>query len=905
MSEILERFYSALWGVSDEYRSIWYGEKNKEPTLRQWFRNTDQAILFTKALDKNKYNIYHACSLFSTKRRKQQYAAKIKSLWIDLDLKHTTFSSLKEVLLQLKNLENTPFANNYWVIFTGHGFHVYWIFDNYFTHEEWKSAATYLFNTLKEKGIQFDPARVRDSASILRVIGTYNLKDTPLEIKLLKEGELLSKATIPLTYVAPTPAAVQKTNYTKEDFNLSTELASLSYLKSDVNLVIKKCDVMRDFSATGFAGNEPAWYAALALIRHCVDGTEYAHQYSANDKTYNEEQTNKKLAQLEEKDIGPTLCERFVAMGFCSNCPFKDKVKSPIQLGAIVTPLENVAEELPAKNKVDRAKELIELAPKDGWIVGKEGVYRIVDEVPVLITLSPFYIIDLICEDSNDLTVVAAVIRYYLNGRPHTFKLPLKLLADDKKLLAEFTSRRLFPVNKKHLKDYIATYAINLSHVEPQKAVTSLGWQDDGSFLYSVSGDAWNKKGEYVSYVLDKKLVSYAKGLTQKGTLAAWKDAVAQFCSDPVYYPHLFSLLCSFGSILLPFTNAKGILLSLQGIGGSGKTLAHKLALSVWGCLDDAGVQSTSDSSIARLGRFAALKNIPLRMDEITALKARELEGFVFAIVNGRGRSRATTDGSLSNTAANWQTVTFVTTNRPMMETNVDIITEAERCRILELAVNMPDNIVSVGQIAGKIIEQNYGVAGKEFAKWVVMNTEAAQVYIDKFQIKFQSMVESDKRFWVACGAIAFTAGVILKKLGLLDLNYDALVTYFIGILKTQGAKNTQDITASRGFETAEELAHALNDHLAGNVAKLDMDMNVIYSPEREIKARLVTNHLTGESTLYVKLQPVKEFINMYFTESYKAVLRRFEIADDKPQRFKSVVMRCYEFKLSTKKGDL
>lgn len=899
MEYSLNSFYHALWGDSGQYRSIWYGEKGAAPTRHKWFTSSAQAISFLDSLDTDKFNIYHACSLFSKKLRQQAHVASVKAVWIDLDLKGTTLTSLKEVLMQLKFLAGTPFESGYWVVATGHGFHIYWMFEESLSPSEWVSTAGYLFSVLREKLIQFDPVRLRDSASIMRVIGTNNLKDSPTPIKLLKEGNLLKKIDVPAQYVVTKIVLVPKVKYNKDDFEATNNLATFNYLKSDIILVNKKCDVMRHFSVTGFVNNEPAWYAALAVCLHCIDGEQYAHEFSAKDASYDETVTARKIQQLKEKAIGPTLCERFAALGFCSNCPYIEKIKSPIQLGTVITPLDNVAEELSTKKEVDRAKELIKLAPKEGWKVGKEGVYRLIDDIPVPVTLSPFYIIDLVCEDTHDLTIVTAVLRFYLNSKPHHFKLPLKLLADDKKLLAEFTSRRLFPANKKHLREYISAYAVNLSHVKPQKTVTSLGWQADDSFVYSVSGDAWDKNGNPVVCVLDKKMVSYAIGFEQKGTIEAWQKAVKMFDGNPIFYPHLFSLLCSAGSVLLPFTSAKGFLLSLQGCSGCGKTLSHKMALSVWGNAENAGVLGTYDTATARLGRMATVKNMPLRLDEITTMKPQQLTGLVFELVNGRGRGRATVDGTLSNTAADWQTVTFVTTNKPMLESEISVISEAERCRILELAVTMPEDI-QIMQKAGKLIEDNYGLVGKEIVKWVMGNKETVVKTINSFQEKFQAMVGDDKRFWVSCGAIAFTAATILKKLNLLDINYKALMEYFVAIITTQDTKNERELTAVRGFETLEELSHALYDSLSGFVVTLDLDMNVIRAPEKEIKARLVHDHLTGEMTLYVRLKPVKDFINANFTDSYKAILKKFDIDKDKPQRFKDVVMRCYEFKLAS-----
>jgi hypothetical protein len=352
------------------------------------------------------------------------------------------------------------------------------------------------------------------------------------------------------------------------------------------------------------------------------------------------------------------------------------------------------------------------------------------------------------------------------------------------------------------------------------------------------------------------------------------------------------------GAPLLIFTAAKGIVLSLQGDSGCGKTLAHKAAMSVWGNPDTAGVLGTKDTHTAMLGRLGAIKNLPVRLDEATLIESKKLSGLVYELVNGRGRSRATIDGSLSSTAAEWQTISFITTNRPLLESNILSLSEAERYRVLELEVKMPKNMSSIGREIGGIIDKSYGHLGKLLIELYIKNKEKVLELIDKYQNKFQILVGEDKRFWVSCGAIAFTAATIANVGGLYKFNIKILTDWFEKVLKEQTDLNNNFIEESRGFKEPTEFVSALKDWLTGSILVLNADNTINQAPVKEIKARIVRES-KDEMTLYVRAPVLKEFIQFHYLKSFSSVKKEMKIKESTMKRFGPDIVRCYEFKLS------
>jgi hypothetical protein len=688
----------------------------------------------------------------------------------------------------------------------------------------------------------------------------------------------------------------EKPKFSEEELKENKVLMELDYPESDADKIADKCAFIGEFRDTGFAGNEPAWYAALGVVRHCRNGDAKCHEFSAKAEDYKEKLTNQKLYYLEQKDIQPTCCSTIEQYGFCKGC--KCKVKSPIQLGVVVEPIAITEVEPEQKS---RAKELIGLAPKEGWQIGRQGIFRLEEDETIFVTATPFFIVDVICESFEDETVITAIVRFARRGRCFNFRLSLKHLADQKKLEAEFSGRGIFVAERKYLKLYLIQYVSNLKDIEPHQVVNSMGWQPNGSFVYGSKGESCSSECNAITSIMDSKVINYTRGFETKGTVEDWMKLQDCFNSSDDFLPHVFSIMCAMGGPLLTFTAAKGILVSLQGDSGCGKTLAHKVAMSVWGNPETAGVLGTRDTHTAMLGRLGAVKNLPVRLDEATSIEPKKLSGLVFELVNGRGRSRATIDGSLSSTAAEWQTLSLVTTNRPLLESSLMHMSEAERYRILELEVKMPENMSVIGRAIGTIIEQNYGHAGQILIEVFIKYKEKVLELIDRYQTKFQKLVGEDKRFWVSCGAIAFTAATIANMGGLYKFDIKKLTDWFEKILQAQTQLNADFIEESRGFKEPTEFVSALKDWLTGSILVLNPDASVNISPVKEIKARIVRG-LKGEMTLYVRAPILKEFIQIHYMKSFSSVKKDMQIKESALKRFGTDIVRCYEFKLENEK---
>ncbi|GHB02230.1 hypothetical protein GCM10009069_26270 [Algimonas arctica] len=84
------------------------------------------------------------------------------------------------------------------------------------------------------------------------------------------------------------------------------------------------------------SSSEPEWYAALGITARCGDADTHAHKYSARHPQYSEDETAAKLERA-LTEAGPRTCHAIEndldGASFCSGCPNRDLITSPVQLG--------------------------------------------------------------------------------------------------------------------------------------------------------------------------------------------------------------------------------------------------------------------------------------------------------------------------------------------------------------------------------------------------------------------------------------------------------------------------------------------------------------------------------------------------------------------------------------------
>lgn len=185
---------STLWADLPGLRCV-VGMRGKV-TRHWWFETTEDAEAKASALDEDKWNVYYSPTLYDparvearqqetdprTKRpytgRAQDCAALLPALWLDLDCgegkAYTDQAAALAALSEWQGKANVPPPS--FVVSSGYGLHVYWQLDQPAQHDRWLPVAKHLKQACRVLGLEIDPARTADAASLMRFPGTHNYK---------------------------------------------------------------------------------------------------------------------------------------------------------------------------------------------------------------------------------------------------------------------------------------------------------------------------------------------------------------------------------------------------------------------------------------------------------------------------------------------------------------------------------------------------------------------------------------------------------------------------------------------------------------------------------------------------------------------------------------------------------
>ena len=138
-----------------------------------------------------------------------------------------------------------------------------------------------------------------------------------------------------------------------------------------------------------------------------------------------------------------------------------------------------------------------------------------------------------------------------------------------------------------------------------------------------------------------------ARGFRSGGTPGGWREAVGPALAAPKLR---LAVTFSLAPPLLAVLNAPNPFHELCGETSGGKTVALRVAASVWGCPDERSphaVMGTWDTTRVGAERtLAVVNNLPLFLDDTRRAKDADLvSALVYDVASGRGRKRGTPKG--------------------------------------------------------------------------------------------------------------------------------------------------------------------------------------------------------------------------------------------------------------------
>ncbi|MFW6061676.1 MAG: DUF927 domain-containing protein, partial [Planctomycetota bacterium] len=592
-----------------------------------WTDDAAKAETAAERLANNGWDAYWAPALFADTTRKADQVQSVGAFWIDVDAgagkEYASATEAARAVLDWVHQHGLPDPTH--IVSSGGGLHIYWALDRFYSRHDWLPVAQRLKRALAVGKVVDDPGCTGDAARILRVPGTYNFKgDTAAPVKLLVERPhrpSLEQMAATLPQLGP-QEAVPSGPRPDSEWDVPT-----NYPPGDAARIADTCAQMGQFRHFQGAVSEPYWRAGLSVLKRCEGGEVLIHEWSKGDPRYDAQQTQKKA----DATGGPATCAHFeeVNPGGCAGCPHAGKVTSPVQLG--------VAAPAPAPDAPDWR-----IAKSGWWVITDGGIYRnppATDDdpspEPIQATDVPLWVVEVREKARLDTEADQASLLLAwrtLDGREKKGVMYQSAVADSRSFRQWLADHNLYSAVRsiKELGMYISNITRDtIRNRGVREYHETLGWHQGGFVLGNTLVTA---EGPKEALVQSSNPISR---IHPQGDAATWSAAVDRM-DDPNLRPHQVAVLAGFASPLYELAHTQSAVLSLVGRSGAGKTLAARMALSIFGD-PEALAQGSSSTANSVENQLATLKHVPHLLDEVTNLPTGRITDHIYMAANGQG----------------------------------------------------------------------------------------------------------------------------------------------------------------------------------------------------------------------------------------------------------------------------
>ena len=770
------------------------------------------------------WDAYMALSSFTSleRGRKAVNARREQCMWADIDVGKAgcRWQTREEALAGLLKFAKGTGLKPTVLVSSGMGWHAYWRLTNPLPTAEWRELAKCFGRLFEDEGMDVDPARTCDAASVLRLPGTLHQKSgRTVEVALntlasydpgeLKKNFGWKPVDVPLSPPkAPTSEALA-------GFGLGSRPPSGSGRPA-----VRCCRQLREMGSQSY----PNWFHAMSVLKRFEDGLELAHELSSGDPRYDPAGTEEKFGMA--ADDMPATCETFRlnAPELCEGCAYAALVKSPVQTAKLAPPLQIAEPEIlsateHAENEISEKPFAIpDWTLEDGTVELKFDDGDAYDVSPAGMQWKHWTGSGQKAVEKTDLLCHARV--RYVRGETfydETMR-PLRAHVFDVEQQSGVRQQSVFVVSEHAGPQASMTWCLN-SKIIPlspvwtgstfmgminaylakvaarpgmeREAYMKYGWQEvtvratgERATGFVLPCATFTADGMQPSALMGAAAGETAKAYSSKGDIEKWKFLPKMYRALG-QYAGMLCMCLSFAAPLMKWGGAdaaNGIFSLFSRESGLGKSWCLRAAASVWGDPEKALI-SQSASAVARCRRMAVTPNLPAMHDELTEMPPEDLANLVYVLASGQEKQKLKSSGDGFIRTGEWSTVSFVTTNKSLKDKlaawHVD--TEATVQRVLEWQCDFkrcdPDSpegrLVAACQ---RVASENYGLAGPEFVFRLMERPERLHTLQQHVAEWFASKgFPQQERYTGRMLAVALTAGRWACEWGLLDYDMDAL----------------------------------------------------------------------------------------------------------------------------------
>lgn len=250
------------------------------------------------------------------------------------------------------------------------------------------------------------------------------------------------------------------------------------------------------------------------------------------------------------------------------------------------------------------------------------------------------------------------------------------------------------------LVEYIAELEqLNYEKIPKKRGVNRCGWYE-GKFI---------PLGNDIIFDGEEGFRTIYNSIKTKGKDSAWKGAAGKIRQNSI--AGRVALAASFASVLVEPLKALPFFVHIWGPSGTGKTVALKLAASVWGDPTEGGLWATFNGTEVGFERRAGfLNSLPMLLDELQIVAEKgNFDKILYTLAEGAGRSRGTRNSDVQK-IPQWRNVILTTGEMPITNSHSG---GGAMNRVLELECSgfLSDDFHGIVET----VQENHGYAGPEF----------------------------------------------------------------------------------------------------------------------------------------------------------------------------------------------
>ena len=339
------------------------------------------------------------------------------------------------------------------------------------------------------------------------------------------------------------------------------------------------------------------------------------------------------------------------------------------------------------------------------WIVTENSVT--IDEVinkrtgetrEVLVTSTPILPVKILVNADTNVNKIELAFRRHGNRR--TTIQDREIIASKNKIVSlANVGVDVTTATAGKMVDYL-NYLQQKNVIPEVTSVSHLGWVEN-QFLPYDDGVVFDGEAS------DRKLFNSIKA---HGSEAVWRDYMLKLRKNKALR---MTMAASFASPLIEKCGALPFVFHLWGTTGGGKTVALKVAMSIWGKPELGDLVYTMNmTNNAMMNTAGLLYSIPFAGDELQLVKNRDgYDKLIMNITEGIERGRMEYSTKLAQRV--WKNAFLFTGEEPCTNYNSG---GGTKNRVVE--VNADEGVIEDGGEAIAVISENYGHAGRTFINY-------------------------------------------------------------------------------------------------------------------------------------------------------------------------------------------